>query len=238
MYRVKVDEFLEEILSFIKFPFGKQDIKDELESHILDKIDYYTQKGYEDKESESLAIKDMGDSKEIGVELNKQHNPFFGWFLIVSNTFIVLFITIIAFNFAINLSMNLFSGNTARSIPKEDIVYRVSANKKVRIDDRIIEFTDLVYEKDGDMNIFFTDYETGFYGKVWGVSTIGNVSDDLGNKYLGYSASGSGSGKTKSMLTIREFSDKASTLIIDYDGFNRKYHVEIPLEGGDRDEPK
>lgn len=231
-----IDEFIEDVVSYIKFPFVRGDIRDELRGHILDKKDYYIGNGYESEEAEEEAIRNMGEAKTIGKELNKQHNPFVGWFLKISNVFIVLFTVMVIFNLGIYLSMGLFSRSLLKEIPKEDVVYRLDIDEKVKIDDRVIHFTNLIYDKNGDMSIFYKDYVIKPWGTGWSLGTIGLVSDDLGNEYMGYSGSSSGGYVSKNIQTMKDFSNQANTLIIEYDEYNRYYRVEIPLKEGDLDE--
>ena len=232
----KVDKFLENVLSYIKFPFVKDDIKFELESHILDRINYYIEQGYDSEEAEELSIRDMGDPKEIGILLNKQHNPFLGWILRITNGMVVLLITLGALFIIPILGVSLFSKSPIKDIPKGDIVYKIDIDEKVKIDDTVIRFTNVVYDKNGDMNIFYECYDTKFWGMGWSSTAIGDVMDDLGNTYFSGSGYSSAGIKSKCRRTVRDFSKEADTLIIDYDYYNRKYRVEIPLKVGDTNE--
>lgn len=70
----------------------------------------------------------------------------------------------------------------------------------------------------------------------WSFSTIGIITDNLGNTYFAGSG-GDGSGiKPKCVRTLENFSNKADTLIISYDYYNRKYKVKIPLKEGDKND--
>lgn len=232
----KIDKFLEEVLFYIKFPFVKDDIRFELESHILDKIDYYMEQGYDKEKAEELSINDMGDPKEIGIELNKQHNPFLGWMLKITNVMVIFFLIKSIF-FICPIVVNFLTGNNlVNDIPKENIVYKIDMDKKVKLDDRIIHFTNVVYDKDGDMSIFYEYYDTRLWGAGWSLGTIGEITDNLGNTYMAGSGVESGGIKSKCRWTVGNFSKDADTLIINYDNYNRKYVVGIPLKAGDTNE--
>lgn len=233
MVPFKVDEFLEDVLSYIKFPFGKNDIRLELESHILDRIDEYEEKGYDKETAEQLSINDMGGSKEIGTQLNKQHNPFLGWALVVTNVLVAILVVISFFIVVFPMVGNLFGKNLVKEIPKENIVYHLDIDEKIKIDDTVIRFTNLIYEKNEDMNIFYEYYDTRLWGTGWRIGGLGEIKDNLGNAYYTGSSSQSGGVKVKAWRTVSEFSKDATILIIDYDFYNRKYKVEIPLEAGD-----
>jgi hypothetical protein len=236
MSLTKVDKFLEDVLSYIKFPFVKDNIKFELESHILEKINYYIEQGYDSEKAEELSINDMGNPKEIGIQLNKEHNPFLGWLLRITNGMVVLFIILSALFIIPILGVSLFSKSPIKDIPKENIVYKIDIDEKVKIDDTVIRFTNVVYDKNGDMNIFYECYDTKFWGMGWSLDAIGNVMDNLGNTYFSGSGYSSAGIKSKCRKTVRDFSKEATTLIIDYDYYNRKYRVEIPLKVGDTNE--
>ncbi|MEM5818034.1 MAG: permease prefix domain 1-containing protein [Desulfitobacterium hafniense] len=75
----ELDNFLRNVLSHVKFSFDRKAICSELESHLWDRIEDYLEQGYDEATAERLAVEGMGDPKEIGIELNKQHNPIIGW---------------------------------------------------------------------------------------------------------------------------------------------------------------
>lgn len=232
----KKDKFLEEVLIYIKFPFDRDDIKSEIECHILDKIDYYTKQGYDKKTAEQLAINDMGDAKEIGIELNKQHNPVLGWVWKITNVMVVLFTIWNIYIIGAPFISSFFISDPINDIPKSNIVYKIDIDEKVQLDDTIIHFTNIVYEQNRDMNIFYEYYDTKLWGNGWSMGTIGNITDNLGNSYMSGSGYVSGGIKSKGRKTLRDFSKDANTLIISYDNYNREYRVEIPLQVGDDNE--
>ncbi len=236
MLSPKSDVFLKEILSYVKFIFDRGDIRTELESHISDKMEYYFELGYTMEEAEQLSIDNMGNAKEIGVELNKQHNPIIGWIWRITNVIAVL--SIIAFGLFFVLFISpFFKGDLVDKFPKSDIVYKINLKEQVKIDDRVIRFTNVIYDKNGDMNIYYKSYYTRLWGLGWSLGYIGEITDNLGNRYKAGSGQGSSSGLIyKGVWTIDHFSDDANALIISYDRYNRKFRVEIPLKEGENHE--
>jgi len=227
------EEFLREVLSHIRFSLDREDIRYELESHILDKKDDYIAEGYDPKEAEQMAVADMGDPVEIGVELNKQHNPIIGWLWMITNAMVVLFVVWHIFVLGSQLLRLLFQENLLNDIPKENIVYQIDVDEKVKIDDTVIHFTHVVYEKNGDLNIFFKHYDTRLWGTGWSLAGIGTIEDNLGNEYFEGGSYASGGIISNCRRIVRNFSEEADMLIISYDYYNRKYRVEIPLKAGD-----
>lgn len=242
MSQNNMDKFLKEVLSYIKFPFAKEEIKSELEGHISDKTDYYMGKGYSKVEAEKLAVNDMGDAKMIGIGLNKQHKPLLGWMLKITNAFVGIVLFLSAF-FAIifilpSTIISFFISGPISDIPKENIEYRIDLEEQVRIDNRVINFTNLVYEKNGNMNILYNEREVVLFGRGgWGFGTIGEIYDDQGNEYSIHSGRSTGGINNKSIMTIENFpEEEVEQLIIDYDRYNRQYRVEIPLKTGETNE--
>lgn len=232
----KSDEFLKIVLSYIKFSFDREDIKLELEAHILDKIDYYVEQGYHKEKAEELALKDMRNPEEIGIQLNKEHNPIIGWIWRLTNIAVAIFI-IITISTAASFTLNIiFSRNPIKDIPKEDIVYRIDINEKVQLDDMVIKFTNVIYDKKGELHIFYRYYDKKLWGSGWSFGTIGIIKDDLGNEYFSGSGSGGGGIISKCERNLRDFPEEAKVLIIEYDEYNRKYKIEIPLKVGEYNE--
>lgn len=233
----KKDVFLTEVLSFVKFPFDRDTIRSELEYHIIDKIDFYIGEGYDEETAEQLSIANMGEPSEIGIALNKEHNPILGYLWLITNTIATLLICINVYLLVFFLLIPLFHRNPIYDFSKSDIVYRIDINEKVKIDDKVIHFTNIIYDVNGDMNIFYKSYHTKLLGAGWWNSSyIGEITDNLGTTYL----SGGGPSRsgiiTKGYKSVNNFSKEADTLIINYDMYNRKYHVEIPLKVGEYSE--
>lgn len=233
----KSEEFLKVVLSHIKFPFDRDDIKSELEDHILDKIDCYINQGYDEVEAENLALKDMGNPKEIGLELNKEHNFIIGWIWKLTSYAVIILIIINILPLIstfLGIIYSIFSRNPIKNIPKDNIAYHIEVDEKVQIDDSVIKITDIIYEKDRQMNIVYHGYDKGFLEDSR--THLGTFKDDLGNEYFTGSGGSSAGYITKSIRRLKDFSQEASLLIIEYDYYNRYYRIEIPLEVGDHSE--
>ena len=230
------EKFLEEVISQVKFKYDRYDIKQELLAHISDKIEFYIEQGLDNDKAEELSVSEMGDAKEIGKELNKQHNPFIGWIWRISNILLVLSVIISIFITGFNVLASLYTTNPSKGIDKSNIVYKLDIDEKVKVDDTVIHFTDVVYEKNGDLSIIYKYYDTRLWGTGWSFGAMGEISDNLGNTYFDGSGQSSGGIVTRGRRTVENFSKDADTLIITYDNYNRHYKVEIPLQRGDNNE--
>ncbi|MCB2360035.1 FtsW/RodA/SpoVE family cell cycle protein [Clostridium estertheticum] len=86
----KINEYIDNICSYVKFKASHKEIKDELLSHIEDIVAENNERGLSDVESTSEALKRMGDGEAIGKQLNIAHKGTPDW--------ITLLLTIILVN--------------------------------------------------------------------------------------------------------------------------------------------
>ncbi|MCB2339236.1 FtsW/RodA/SpoVE family cell cycle protein [Clostridium estertheticum] len=86
----KINEYIDNICSYVKFKGAHKEIKEELLSHIEDIVDENNERGLTYVESTSEALKRMGDGEAIGKQLNIAHKGTPDW--------ITLLLTIILVN--------------------------------------------------------------------------------------------------------------------------------------------
>jgi hypothetical protein len=233
----KVERYLTEVIRFVKFYSDREAIKSELESHMIDRIDDYIAMGYDKESAEQLSIDHMGDAKEIGKALNKEHNPILGWIWIGTNILVVLLLTWTIYFNGFYIIAAFTNNNLVNDIPESNIVYRIDLKETVKLDDRVINFTNIIYEENGDLNIFYNCYEARVWGRGWSFSGAGFIiTDNLGNSYFNGGGQGSGGIKSYNIKTYNNFSSDADTLFINYDSYNRSFQVEIPLKAGGKNE--
>ncbi len=67
------NKFIEQVTAQIKNKTARTQIEQELESHILDKIDYYIEIGYPYEEAERRATEEMGNPEDTALPLNALH---------------------------------------------------------------------------------------------------------------------------------------------------------------------
>ena len=94
------NRFIEKVAEQISDKHSRKLITAELESHLLDKIDYYVDIGYSKEEAEKRATEEMGNPEDTAVPLNALHqNKYRGVF-----TFICLVAVIALFMATVNAS--------------------------------------------------------------------------------------------------------------------------------------
>lgn len=230
----KVDQYLDKILSHVKYIFDHNKIEVELKNHILDKVDYLVEKGHKLAEAESIAISEMGDAEEIGKELNKQHNPIIGYIFSASKVLIVLLILVNIFSLFSVLQSTFFTKDNYK-IDQKDIMYKVDINKEVIVDDLVINFNELVYENNNKLNVHFNQYTKNSLAQANNITGF-EIRDNHETLYLDYTVSTKGGIIRKSLLTIDDFPQDVDFITLNYDHFNRSFTVKIPIEAGDKNE--
>ena len=68
------NRFIDKVSEQISDKHSRKLITSELESHLLDKIDYYVDIGYSKEEAEKRANEEMGNPDDTAVPLNALHN--------------------------------------------------------------------------------------------------------------------------------------------------------------------
>lgn len=91
--------FLKRVSELIEDKTARKQINTELESHLLDKIDYYTEIGYTHEEAAEKATEEMGNPDDIAVPLNSLHKKGINkniWSIITA--VFAVFIALLSFN--------------------------------------------------------------------------------------------------------------------------------------------
>lgn len=83
MFLLQIKDFLNSVCEQIKYKPIRESISEELKNHIEEIKENYMQEGLQEELAESEAIKQMGDSVEIGKKLNKIHRPKLDWKLVL-----------------------------------------------------------------------------------------------------------------------------------------------------------
>lgn len=90
-------EFLNSVCTQIKYKPIRNEILEELQSHIEDEKEYYLENGMKEKEAEEEVINQMGNPEEIGKRLNKIHKPKLDWILLILIGIVISFGILVTF---------------------------------------------------------------------------------------------------------------------------------------------
>lgn len=88
---MQTKEFLDKVCEQIKYKPIRNEISEELESHIKESQENYIQEGIEENKAEEKAIIQMGGAEEIGKKLNKIHKPKMNWQLLILVLILLVF---------------------------------------------------------------------------------------------------------------------------------------------------
>ena len=79
MEREKFDTYIREVTSHVKFPFDRRAIAKELQAHMEDLYEDLLSQDIDEEQAAQLTVDYMGDSEELGKELNEVHHPLWSW---------------------------------------------------------------------------------------------------------------------------------------------------------------
>lgn len=86
------NEFLKSVRKKISYIFDRDSIENELKTHIEESILDLMEDGYNYEKAEQIAVEQMGDPDEIGIQLNKEHHPLIGYCLLASKVCLIFLI--------------------------------------------------------------------------------------------------------------------------------------------------
>lgn len=113
------DEFLDKVIEQIQFKPDRNKVRQELEDHIEDKLEY---------QSLEESIDELGNPIEIGESLNDIHNPFIGRLWMVSR---IILMVAIAFSIKFTVKELVNDENRVRQVIK-DIGYTVNKDFEIK----------------------------------------------------------------------------------------------------------
>lgn len=109
--RSSMEEYVSTLLAQIADPRARIDIEQEIRQHLEDQINCYRKDGMNEEDAMELAVKDMGDPVQTGVELNHIHRPKTAWrmvLLILIISFLVLALKCTYYHNVFDSSMALY----------------------------------------------------------------------------------------------------------------------------------
>lgn len=108
-------EFLQRVSKQVQYVFDRKDIEEELNQHIEDSILDMVDDGIQYLDAEKIAIQQMGNPIEIGIQLNKEHHPLVGYLLLLSRAILCLLV-IPSFIFGCSLIYDMYYHLTPTTI--------------------------------------------------------------------------------------------------------------------------
>ena len=88
------ERYLDQVTNCVVFRYDRADIREELLAHLEDHAQCLMEEGLSKEEAAKEALLAMGDAKEVGEALNKEHNPVLGWIYRISRWVLGLLIVL------------------------------------------------------------------------------------------------------------------------------------------------
>lgn len=165
-----VSGFFDAVLGEVKFTWDHDEIRAELENHLLEESEYLRTRGLSAEQAETEAMCRMGDPKTLGQQMNAAHCPWVGRLWLLTNTLLA----VMAIVFAVNLhgirEMNdegtPFGWSEAENqdvieLISEDTIFHVPCDEILKLETYQLRFTDVIcFRNNEDHSI----YEIGDYG--------------------------------------------------------------------------
>lgn len=73
------ERYLNDVVSHVRFAFDRRKIRQELAEHMEDLYEDLLSQDIDEEQAAELTVDYMGDSAELGKELDKVHNPVLGY---------------------------------------------------------------------------------------------------------------------------------------------------------------
>lgn len=231
------DEYLNKVISHVKFKYDRKEIKWELEEHMEDMYDDFISEGMSKEDAEKAVVDCMGDADEIGKELNEAHNRILGnvWRISRIIAIILILLSILpVFVTCLTVIFSLFS-SYSYSYDKSRIISRVEVNQTEKLDDMYLKLEEVILYDNNCVELHYKTWYQPFSSSIRWTFDISSddITDDLGTEYNGYSGGSSAGIVSKHNMVIGGFPKDATKLIIDYDYCGRKMYFEVPLREGD-----
>lgn len=229
----EAQKFIDKVIKRVYFIPDRYDIEEELAAHIEDSaVTFAEGYGFSREEAVAAAIEHMGDANEIGVALNRQHNPFIGYLWYISRIPAVLLCIVLIFQLIPILFISggsILFDHPIRDIPRKEYVRHVKPNELIKIDNSRTRITDIIQTKDGTLHICYSTYSVSLMGlHSWSPGGIGTVKDEDGEVYRGGGYKGAGL-YSRGRDSLSNFPFDKDEIIIEYDYAGRYYKLEIPL---------
>ena len=236
------ENYITAVTSHVKFRFDRYAIGQELREHMEDLYEDLLSQDIDEEQAAQLTVDYMGDSEELGKELNEVHHPVLGYvWLWVRRIFILVFILFGLPAVFMGGCDVLTTGYDAAATffmdlrGDDDVVYTVDVNQKVKIDDMVFSVKKLQYHEDGTLEIRYLSYGMPFAEKpLFPFSLydckISNGTDYVKKVGLGARSTYHVQGMYWDISTyLEDFPADSKWCSIIYENGERSFTMEIPL---------
>ncbi len=178
-------EYLDEVTSYVKFKYDRREIFCELAEHMEDRYEDFLEDGMEEEKAKCATIACMGEAKEVGEELDKEHSPLLGWVYLILKRFCILMVImtcIPVLNIGLGFANSLFNLMDREYYGDSPLVYTIDIDENFQIYEDTLILKDFRYYEDGTLELSYATWSNPFAKRVfWNASARVLLYDADGN---------------------------------------------------------
>ena len=227
------DNYIDAMLSQVKFRFDHKDIRLEYEEHMEDKLEFIMDCGMDEERAVREVLAEMGEPESLGKALNEIHNPLLGWIWWVSRIAVRALMILIIFC-AIIMGFGVISA-ISYWLPSDthgELLHVHEINQKYVINNIDVIIDKAEFYEDGTM-IFkhrtrrhFLDRAPSLNHTMSGVNVF---SDENGKKYYPGGQGTSNGYMYWETVDIEQLHENTELIIAHRENKAGIVHIEIPI---------
>lgn len=178
-------EYLDAVLSHVKFKYDHAEIRAELAAHLADLQEDLLAEGMDEDAAAYMAVEYMGDAAELGEELDKEHHAALGWIWRAARILVIL-LALLNLPTAFSLGQDILGGKEAYTPSTDaDLLWQLELDREYVLYDDTLLLEDLYYYADGTLELFYYTKRSPFARSIgWSLPITLDVLDAKGNSIL------------------------------------------------------
>lgn len=167
------ENYITAVTSHVKFRFDRYDIGQELREHMEDLYEDLLSQDIDEEQAAQLTVDYMGDSEEVGKELNEVHHPLWGWIWLVTRWIARLCVVVLVLW---GLIQGISFGETyLQQIEHKNgnVVYTISPVLEAQLYGSEVQIEEIRYYDDGTLEYTYTIRQNPWLSGGLGRSGIG-----------------------------------------------------------------
>ena len=184
------ENYLNEVLSFVKFKYDHRAIRRELTEHMQDLKEDLMAEGMDEAAAAYMAVEYMGEAAKIGQALDKEHGVILGWIWRITRTVAIILIVVNILLIVVNILplITFMSGMVSNLFyayePSTDAdeVWHMEMDREYQIYDDTLILGDIYYYEDGMLDVVYRTKRNPFARSIdWSLSINLGIFDAEGN---------------------------------------------------------
>lgn len=158
------ERYLNDVVSHVRFAFDRRKIRQELAEHMEDLYEDLLSQDIDEKQAAELTVDYMGDSAELGKELDKVHNPVLGYVWLTLGIICIVVAAKTVFGL-LDTGIGIAKGYFAEVRPASasEVVYTISPDVEKKVYDYTLYIDKIVYYEDGMMEVDYATWWEPFF---------------------------------------------------------------------------